>query len=354
MCVDGLALTVATSGSTGRPREVALSTEALRASAATSAQRLGGHGGWLLALPLRHIAGIQVLVRSILAGTSPAVLPRAEPFTAAAFADAAATLRATRCYTSLVPTQLHRLLTGEALGTDALRAFDAVLVGGASCPPSLLERARASGIRVVTTYGMTETAGGCVYDGVPLDGTRVEVDDSGRIRLTGPTLASGYLIDDDALARGELRDAIPGDDGTAFESRAGVRWLRGPDLGSLDRDGRLVVSGRADDVIVTGGVKVAPEPIESILAEVAGIREACVVGIADPLWGERVVAVLVPQPGAAIPGLDDLRRHVTEHLGAAHAPSEVVVLDALPTRGPGKVDRQATATVAAERLDPTH
>jgi O-succinylbenzoic acid--CoA ligase len=277
-------------------------------------------------------------------------LPTAEPFTAAAFASAALTLSATRCYTSLVPTQLHRLLDSGEAGADALSLFDAVLVGGAPCPPSLLERASAAGIRVVTTYGMTESAGGCVYDGLPLDGTKVEVDASGRICLTGPTLAAGYLIDDDALARGELRDAVPGEGGTFFESRHAVRWLHGPDLGAVATDGRLSVSGRADDVIVTGGVKVAPAPVESILMGLPGIREACVVGIADTSWGQRVVAVVVVEPGAGVPALDNLRELVTNRLGAAQAPRAVVVLDALPTRGPGKVDRQAAARAAAERF----
>ena len=350
LSTQGLALTVLTSGSTGRPLEVALSAEALRASAATSAQRLGGPGGWLLALPLRHIAGLQVLVRSILAGTSPAVLPAAEPFTAAAFASAARTLSATRRYTSLVPTQLHRLLESGGAGADALLLFDAVLVGAAPCPPRLLERARAAGIRVVTTYGMTESAGGCVYDGLPLDGTKVEVDASGRICLAGPTLAAGYLIDEDALARGELCDAVPGEGGTFFESRHDVRWLHGPDLGAVATDGLLSVSGRADDVIVSGGVKVAPAPVEAILLGLPGIREACVVGIADTSWGQRVVAVVVVEPGAAVPALDDLRELVTERLGAAQAPRALVVLDALPIRGPGKVDRQAAGIAAAERL----
>jgi len=350
LATDGLALTVSTSGSTGRPREVALSAAALRSAADASAARLGGHGGWLLALPVEHIAGVQVVIRSIIAGRAPATLPPGVTFTAAAFAAAAAKLAAPRRYTSLVPTQLHRLVTAEPEGTDALRAFDAVLVGGAPCPPRLLERARAAGLRVVMTYGMTETAGGCVYDGVPLDGTRVALDRVGRILLTGPTLASGYVIDDETLARGELADSVPGDRGAAFESRSGVRWVRSSDLGELDATGRVVVLGRADDVIVTGGVKVAPEPVEAIVAAVPGIRDVCVVGLADGSWGEQVVAVVVVEPGVAVPELEDLRARVTKLLGVAHAPRAVVALNALPTRGPGKVDRRATATAAAERL----
>jgi O-succinylbenzoic acid--CoA ligase len=350
LATDGLALTVSTSGSTGRPREVALSAAALRSAADALAERLGGHGGWLLALPVEHIAGAQVVIRSIIAGRAPAALPPGVTFTAAAFAAAAAKLAAPRRYTSLVPTQLHRLMTAEPEGTDALRAFDAVLVGGAPCPPRLLERARAAGLRVVTTYGMTETAGGCVYDGVPLDGTRVALDRVGRILLTGPTLASGYVIDDETLARGELADSVPGDRGAAFESRSGVRWVRSSDLGELDATGRVVVLGRADDVIVTGGVKVAPEPVEAIVAAVPGIRDVCVVGLADGSWGEQVVAVVAVEPGAAVPELEDLRARVTKLLGAAHAPRAVVALNALPMRGPGKVDRRATATAAAERL----
>ena len=180
---DDVALVVPTSGSTGEPKGVLLTADNLRSSALATAQRLGGSGQWLLAIPPTRVGGLQVLVRSLLAGTTPVVLPPG-PFGAAAFAEATARLTGPRRYVSLVPTQLRRLLPDPG----ALRAYDAVLLGGAAAAPSLLAQAREAGVRVVTTYGMSETSGGCVYDGVPLDGVRVSVE-GGRVRLGGPVVA---------------------------------------------------------------------------------------------------------------------------------------------------------------------
>src|SRR3954463_180330 len=238
----GADLVVVTSGSTGGGRAVLLSAAAVRASAAATLERLGGPGHWLLALPVSAIAGLQVLCRSVLAGSPPTVRSPEEPLSAAV-----ARMPAGRRYTALVPTQLRRLLAAEA---GALRAFDAVLVGGAATDAALLHRARQEDVRVVTTYGMTETAGGCVYDGHPLDGVQVRVRDGrggggGAPPAPGPTLALGYR-----WAR-----AAPG---AAFAGG----WFATRDAGSLDRDGRLTVHGRLDDVLVTGGVNVAPQAVE--------------------------------------------------------------------------------------------
>ena len=188
----GTAVVIATSGSTGEPKLVALSGAALRASARATEARLGGPGRWLLALPAEHVAGIQVIVRALLAGAPPVVMDLRTGFRPDAFAAATAALGPGRRYTSLVPTQLRRILDAEG-AVAALRSYAAVLVGGAALDPATRERALAAGVRVVTTYGMSETAGGCVYDGVPLDGVTVELDEDGRILLGGPTLASGYL-----------------------------------------------------------------------------------------------------------------------------------------------------------------
>ncbi len=332
---DDVVLVVRTSGSTGAPRGVLLSAAALRASADATAERLAGPGRWLLALPVDHIAGLQVLVRSVLAGTGPTVLPpgpfRADRFTSAVTA-AVGTAPGGPWYTSLVPTQLVRLLD-DAAGTAALRRFDAVLVGGAATAGSLLDRARDAGVRVVTTYGMTETCGGCVYDGRPLEGVDVRLDATGRVWLAGPVLAVGY--------RG--RPDLDAETFTVDDS--GRRWLRTGDLGRL-AGGVLTVTGRADDVLVTGGVNVAPGPVEDLLTGLPGIREACVVGVPDAEWGQAVVAVLVVGPEGP-PPLADLRRHVADRLGAAAAPRRVVVVPALPLRGPGKPDRRAAAALAA-------
>lgn len=335
---DAVAVVVRTSGSTGDPRAVLLSGSALRASAAATETRLSGPGQWLLALPVHHVAGLQVLVRSVLAGTVPVAMPSG-PFRAPAFVAAADAMAGTGPrYTSLVPTQLVRLLDDPA-ATTALASFDAVLLGGAATSPDLLARATAAHVRVVTTYGMSETCGGCVYDGRPLDGVSVRLDPEGRILLAGPVLADGYL------GRPDLGAA-------AFVQVDGVRHLRTTDVGTWS-GGTLSVLGRADDVLVTGGVKVPPGPVESVLAGLPGVGEVCVVGIADAEWGQLVVAVVVPRPGVGPPSLADARAAVSARLGATHAPRHLVLADSLPLRGPGKIDRRAATLLAARHLERT-
>ncbi len=335
----GTALLVATSGSTGEPKVVELGAAALLASADAAHARLGGPGQWLLALPLVHVAGWAVLVRSTAAGTAPVVLEpgaRADP---AAFTAAVARLHGPRRYAALVPTQLARVLADPAAAAAAA-GLDAVLVGGAASPPALLGAARTAGVRVVTTYGGTETAGGCVYDGVPLDGVRVALDD-GRVAVSGPVLAHGYR------GRPELTAA-------AFPRRGQRRWYLSADLGRL-RPGPsggavLEVVGRADDVLVTGGENVAPAAVERVLTALDGVQAALVVGVPDPHWGQAVVALLVPAPGRAAPSLEQVRSAVRAHLGPPSAPRHVLVLDALPALALGKPDRRGAADLAAQRL----
>lgn len=322
---DPTALVIATSGSTGTPKGVLLPAGSLRASAEATHRRLGGPGEWLLAMPAHHVAGIQVLVRAMIAGTTPGAVDTSGGFRPDCFAAAARELLTSDRphYTALVPTQLSRLLNDGAEGLDALRGFDAVLLGGAATPPALLARARESGVRVTTTYGMSETSGGCVYDGVPLDITEVAVDgELGPIRLAGPMLARGYRNHPDAAAF------------------AGG-WFRTGDLGRF-ADGELDVLGRADDMIITGGEKVAPLPVERVLAEQPGVHEACVLGVPDPEWGQAVVAAVVADP-AARPDEEALRAAVRERLGAVATPKRIALVDELPLRGPGKPDRRALA-----------
>ena len=316
----GTAVVVTTSGSTGVPKHVMLTAAALRASAEATRARLGGPGGWLLALPAEHVAGVQVIVRALLAGAAPVVQDVRDGFRPAGFAAAAARLPdGTRRYTSLVPTQLLRILDDGAAGLEALRGFDAVLIGGAALDEGLRARALGAGVRIVTTYGMSETAGGCVYDGIPLDGVRVRVDD-GRVLLGGPTLAAGYL-------------GAPDDTAEVFTDG----WYRTGDLGRLDGD-RLTVLGRADDVIVTGGEKVAPAAVERVLTARPGVVDACVVGVPDPEWGAVVGAVVVLAGPA---GLDELAAAVRAELGRAAVPRRWRVVSAVPLRGIGKPDRTA-------------
>ncbi|MGH4011686.1 MAG: o-succinylbenzoate--CoA ligase [Pseudonocardiaceae bacterium] len=324
---------LATSGCTGQPKWVQLSATALAASATAAHARLGGPGRWLLALPAQHVAGLQVLIRAALAGSRPAVLDLRGGFDPAAFGTAAQQLareagrRHQRCYTALVPTQLARLLE-----TGSLAGFDAVLLGGAAAPDRLLGQARAAGVRVVTTYGMTETAGGCVYDGWPLDGTRVRVSGEGNIELAGPMLATGYL------------DA-PEETAAAFRDG----WFRTADLGRLDAQGRLQVLDRADDVVVTGGLNVAPADVEAVLTGLPGVAAACVVGLPDPEWGQRVTAAVVPADPGRPPDPAALRAAARRLLTGAQAPKEIVLFDALPLRGVGKPDRSAVRAMLAAR-----
>jgi O-succinylbenzoic acid--CoA ligase len=304
---EGTAVVVGTSGSTGGPKGVELSAAALRHSARASLDRVGARPGerWLCCLPVTHVAGLAVLVRSLVGGTEPVLAERADPETLAASGCA---------HVSLVPTQLQRLL--QEAGAP-LAGFSSVLLGGAAAPAGLLDAARDAGVPVVTTYGMTETCGGCVYDGVPLDGVRAEIRDDGRIWISGPVLFSGYRGGPPAPADG---------------------WFRTGDLGVLDAAGRLRVRGRADDVINTGGHKVVPGEVAAALQTCPGVRDAAVVGQPDPEWGERVVAVVVPADPGDPPALELLRRHVRERLPRYAVPSRVVMVDAVPMLPSGKHD----------------
>jgi o-succinylbenzoate---CoA ligase len=322
----GTAVVIATSGSTGEPKLVALSGAALRASATATERRLGGPARWLLALPAEHVAGVQVVVRALLAGAEPVVQDLRPGFRPDDFAAASRELGALPRCTSLVPTQLGRLLDAGGPALDALRGYAAILIGGAALDPRLRERALAADVRIVTTYGMSETAGGCVYDGVPLDGVEVDLEPDGRIRLGGPTLAAGYL-------------GRPDETAAVFVDG----WFRTGDLGHW-RDGRLEVLGRADDVIVTGGEKVAPAAVERVLAAQPGVRAACVVGLPDPEWGQVVGAAVALDPDAQLLP-EGWRAAVRTELGRAAVPRALLVVDEIPVRGIGKPDRTAVAAL---------
>lgn len=328
---DDIALVVETSGSTDAPKRVLLSGAALRASAGATARFFGGtHGQWLLALPATYIAGVQVIVRSLVAGTQPAVVPPGG-FTPQAFVDAARELDPDRpWFTSLVPVQLARLVDAAEHDRSvraALGAFERILLGGQAAPAELLDRAAGLGAHVHRTYGSSETAGGCVYDGRPLDRVRLRIVDD-EVQLAGPMLANGYLDDPDRTAR-------------AFEVDAdGVRWYRTGDLGALDDEGRLRIRGRADDVIISGGVKVALGEVERAVRGLPGLGDAVVVRVADPEWGERAA---VASGGASVPL--DLLAEATDAAGLhpAARPVRLLVLDPLPVLASGKPDRRAIA-----------
>lgn len=378
----GVDMVLRTSGSTtGTGKLVGVSMDALVASARATHKRLGGPGIWVLALPAYHAAGVQVLVRAAVAGTrvfnaykeggfDPQHVAQVIDAACAAAADcdagssfdddavsscaggaggeAEGTLaaddsgRACPVYTSLVPTQLRRALDDEQL-RGALARLDAVLIGGAAADAQLLEQAKAAGIRVVTTYGMSETCGGCVYDGQPLPGVSMDVDQAtGAIWLSGPMLATGYLGDEE-LTR---RCFVSRPDTQAGEPAR--RWFITSDRGHIV-DGRLQVLGRLDDVIISGGIKVEPGPIEALLALNPLVSECAVVGLPDLQWGQVVTAVVVP---ASMPGLGrvdegailaQIRVYLEQKLSGAQCPKQVLLADALPYKGIGKVDRRALA-----------
>lgn len=385
----GVDMVLRTSGSTtGTGKLVGVSMDALVASARATHKRLGGAGIWVLALPAYHAAGVQVLVRAAVAGTrvfnaykeggfDPQHLAQVIDAACAAAADcdagssfgddaassraggageaaraADAAGRACPVYTSLVPTQLRRGLDDEQLRV-ALARLDAVLIGGAAADAQLLAQAKAAGIKVVTTYGMSETCGGCVYDGQPLPGVSMDVDQAtGAIWLSGPMLATGYLGDEE-LTRRCFVSRPQGHSGGGADSGAGTgeparRWFITSDRGQIV-DGRLQVLGRLDDVIISGGIKVEPGPIEALLALNPLVSECAVVGLPDLQWGQVVTAVVVP---ASMPGLGrvdegailaQIRVYLEQKLSGAQCPKQVLLADALPYKGIGKVDRRALA-----------
>ncbi|MGZ8801219.1 MAG: o-succinylbenzoate--CoA ligase, partial [Mycobacterium sp.] len=278
---------------------------------------------WLLALPAYHVAGFQVLVRSAVAGTDPVAVPAA--FDAPELVCAVAALGSGRRYTSLVAAQLDKALR-DPHATQALAELDAVLVGGGPMPAGVGERALAAGISVIRTYGMSETAGGCVYDGLPLDGVGVKMDAGGRISLGGPTVAVGY------------RNPV------APDPFAEPGWFCTDDIGAIDDSGVLTVLGRVDDAISTGGLTVLPGLVEAALATHPAVAECAVFGVTDERLGQRVVAAVVVEPGAAIT-LPELRSHVVGSLSSTAAPRQLHIVDALPRRGIGKVDRRELTRV---------
>jgi O-succinylbenzoic acid--CoA ligase len=305
----GDGLVVPTSGTTGEPKGVVLTHDAVAAAAWATSARLGvepDHDVWLACLPLAHVGGLSVVTRALLTGTPLVVHPGFDPAAASAAARGPEP-GSGRPVTlvSLVPTALGRLDPS---------VFRAVLLGG-SAPPNHLPD------NVVTTYGMTETGGGVVYDGIPLDGVQVRVEPgTGELSLRGPMLMRCYR------------------DGT--DSRDAEGWLPTGDLGTVDpATGRVAVDGRAGDLIITGGENVWPSAVEAVLGAHPQVAEVAVVGRPDPEWGQRVVAVVVPVPGGGAPPLADLRALVKGHLGPWAAPKDVEVVDDLPRTALGKIRR---------------
>ena len=304
---DGDALVVATSGTTGHPKGVVLNHAAVEASARAASARLGADPDsdhWVACLPLAHVGGLAVLTRALITGTPCTVLPGFEPATVERLGREGGSL------ISLVATALHRV---------DVSGYRVVLLGGAAPPDALPAN-------VVTTYGLTETGSGVVYDGRALDGVELSIGDGtvgrdGEVLVRGPMLLRSYR------------------DGT--DPRITGGWLPTGDSGLLRADGTLEVFGRMAEVIVTGGEKVWPGPVEQILALHPAVDQVAVWKRPDPEWGERVVAWVVPVDPTQPPALGELRELVAEELPRWAAPHEVVIAEKLPRTPSGKVRRAA-------------
>jgi o-succinylbenzoate---CoA ligase len=305
---------VETSGSTGKPKRVMLSREAMKASAAASARRVGASGQWLLTLPDSYVAGANVIARSLLAGFEPVVAAAY-----GSFAEAAAAMKPGPRFVSLVPTQLHRIVESGGDDLAALAGFHTLLLGGGPIDPSLRSRAEEVGVNVIATYGSAETCGGCVYDAMPLDGVGIAIGTDGRVRISGPTLFDGYQGDPEQTAEALV-------DG----------WFLTSDAGTLDEDGRLRILGRLDDMVITGGVKVPAPLVARRLREHPAVAAAEALGVPDEEWGQRLVAFVVGDLDTGV-----ARDWVAAEHPRSWAPRQVVALDEIPLLGNGKPDRQA-------------
>ena len=294
------AVVIGTSGSSGAAKEVALTATALISSARASNKFINAKPGdtWSLLLPLTHIAAVNVIVRAIELGTLPMDVRNCEGDYPKAD------------YTSIVPTQLFRALNGDQRLLDHLKSAKAVLVGGAALSQSIRNQAELAGIKVITTYGMTETCGGCVYDGELLDGVDVEIR-GGKIFIRGPILASSVSLD--------------------------AGWYETSDLGELD-NGKLKVIGRADDVIITGGENLSLNAVEASLNGAFPAIEFAAFAVEDPQWGQSLQIAVV---GSVLD--DEIIAHLEKDLGAFAKPKGIHHLASLPLLGIGKVDRKSLA-----------
>jgi len=330
-----VAVVIETSGSTGVPKRVALSADALLASAAASESSLGGPGQWMLALPTHYIAGINVLVRSLAAGFEPVYFGSGH-FDATEFAEASRTMDGPLRFTSLVPAQLARVVDAADDDLDllaAMRRFDRILVGGQATPPALLARAIELGLNVTRTYGSSETSGGCVYDGIPIGTVEARIVD-GQVELAGPVLADG-------LADGYLGD--PATTEAAFAMHGGVRWYRTGDAGEVVGSA-LRVTGRLDNVIISGGEKVSLDAIERVVHAIDGLADAVAVGSPSEEWGEVPVVFTSGHATLAV-----VKAAVIATLGRASAPVALVRVESVPQLPNGKPDRRALTAFAAAR-----
>ncbi|CAB4873186.1 unannotated protein [freshwater metagenome] len=303
-----VSLVVSTSGTTGINKEVLISASALVATAQASNKYLGAKTGqkWSLLLPLTHIAGINVLMRSIELESEPidlrnvkGIYPQAD-------------------FTAIVPTQLYRALNGEGDLLEHLKKAKAVLIGGGKLSSQLRSQAQDAGIKVVESYGMTETTGGCVYDGKVLEGTSLEIGTDGRIRISGSCLASGYL------GRENL-----------WQQSFDGRWFTTSDLGKIV-DGKLKVSSRTDDIVVSGGENISLVAIENAIANEFPKINVAAFAIPDSEWGSAIHIAIAGEKIAE----ESIQVVLQASLGRASKAKAIHFLDRIPVGALGKVDRE--------------
>ncbi|MFM9151781.1 MAG: AMP-binding protein [Candidatus Planktophila sp.] len=315
-----ICLIVETTGSSGTKKSVALTSAALLASTRAALDFLQARPGqtWALLLPIHHIAGINVLIRSLELGTTPVDLRNAAEYPATDFS-------------AVVPTQIYRALNGDQKLLSHLKAAKFVLVGGARIQEDLLVQALDAGISIIRTYGMSETSGGCIYEGTPLNGVKVKISEEGLIQISGSILASAYLNHKNLWSQQF--------DGT---------WFTTSDLGRIDDDGTVEVLGRADDVYVTGGEKVSLVEVVETLEKTFPLQQWSAVAVADAQWGQRLVIAVV---GADHPTLDQIGVHISKVIGEFAKPKQLLTYAQMPTIGIGKID---TLSIVKRAKDEFH
>lgn len=346
---DDIAMVLATSGSTSTPRGVLLSREALMSSAQAFGNRFGTDNRWVISMPVHRVAGAMILVRSWVHGSPFEVDPSvggAQPFTANTFTETtrraviASQADGRQLMVSLVPTQIARLVEAGEMGLNALRSYDVVLSGAAATPQPLLNRLRDEGVNVVVSYGMSETSGGCVFDGQPLDGVKISLgtkDDvePGRISIGGPVIASGYRLRPDL-------DAVMFIDGR----------VQTQDVGKLDAAGMLHVLGRLDDVVIVGGVNVSLSAVESLVRHHPDIEDVAIIDVPDDLWGSLPLAYIVARSHNVDRELlmAEIRSTVADRISRAATPRSFAFLNQLPMLDSGKIDRLGLRLQAAQDI----
>ena len=317
-----------TSGSSGTPKRVIISEAAAEAATTAANELLGGAGQWVLALPEQYVAARNVMWRNEASGAP--LVRTVGSFTAEAFVEALESLEHERRYTSLVPAQLARLVDAamiEKSFIEPIRRLDRILLGGQRAPAGLIEKASMLGWQVTRTYGATETCGGCVWDGRPIGEMKIRITD--QIEVSGPSLADGYEGDPELTAQRFTTDG------------AGIRWYRTGDAGALI-GGQLQVSGRIDDVIISGGMNISLAAVEHVVQVFA--PDAVVVSTPHPTWGEVPVVVTTSRPA-----LKEIRAAVANALGKPARPNYVVTVSAIPTTHSGKPDRRKLKRLVASR-----